>query len=545
MRVQEKLIKTKNEIILVVDGKRENIGLIERILFEEGYNKVLFSSSGSEALSMVNEIKPDLVLLNINIPDMIGYDVCSELKKNKETSDIPIIVLTAEISQDKLDKVFEVGVFDLIKEPFDEIDLIARVRAALRLKQSKDEVKLASKIAIEEELRKQRDYLDKLVGEQTSELKNINEELQRKISDHKRVIEALKSEQNKNKNIVENIGEGLFVLNTRGIITYVNPEVKRIIGYTKEEIIGRGLRTIIPKDALKLIIFKILKCEAIQNIELELIKKNGTPIFVEATIAPNLENGKIIGFLGVIRDITERKQAEEMLKKTLEVLEQSNKELEQFAFIASHDLQEPLRMIGSFTQLLSKRYKGKLDSEADEYIDYAVDGAKRLQERINCLLEYSRIGTKGKLLKPTDCEAVLDEVLDRLTIEIEKNSAVITHDPMPTVNADDMQIVLVLQNLIKNAIMYRSDEKLQIHISAEKKDDEWVFSVRDNGIGIDMKYKDYIFLIFRFLDKGRKGTGTGLAISKKIVERHGGRIWVESELEKGSTFYFTIPVEGG
>jgi PAS domain S-box-containing protein len=246
---------------------------------------------------------------------------------------------------------------------------------------------------------------------------------------------------------------------------------------------------------------------------------------------------------GIAIDITERKQAEEALAHKAEELARSNAELEQFAYVASHDLQEPLRMVSSYTQLLARRYKGKLDADADEFISYAVDGAARMQRLIQDLLEYSRIGTKGKEFKLTDCEAVLERTLENLKMAIEERGAEVTHDPLPTVMADELQLGQLLQNLIGNGIKFCKDGRPSIHISAEQQDKEWLFSVRDNGIGIAKDYAERIFVIFQRLHGKTEyaGTGIGLAICKKIVERHGGRIWMESELGEGATFYFTLP----
>jgi GAF domain-containing protein len=223
-------------------------------------------------------------------------------------------------------------------------------------------------------------------------------------------------------------------------------------------------------------------------------------------------------------------------------LERSNAELEQFAYVASHDLQEPLRMVTGYTQLLAKRYGDKLDQNANEYIDYAVDGAKRMQALIHDLLTYSRVGTRAKEFAPTDCGAVVAETLRALQPAIEESAATVTHDPLPTVMGDESQLLQLFQNLIGNAIKYRGGKPPVVQVSCRQGDDHWLFSVRDNGIGIDPKYAERIFVIFQRLH-GRDqyaGTGIGLAVCKKIVERHGGKIWVESELGKGATFYFTM-----
>jgi len=234
---------------------------------------------------------------------------------------------------------------------------------------------------------------------------------------------------------------------------------------------------------------------------------------------------------------TERKQLEEALRR-------SNQQLEHFTYIASHDLQEPLRMVASYTQLLVRRYKGKLD--ADEFIHYIEDGVSRMRALIDSLLVYSRVGTSALTLELTDCEAVVGCALTNLKEAVSESGAVITHAPLPTVMADASQLTQVFQNLIGNAIKFRGTELPRIHVAAEPRENEWLFSVRDNGIGIDPQYHDRIFEISQRLHSRTEypGTGLGLAICKKAVERHDGRIWVESEQGKGATFYFTIPMKG-
>lgn len=225
-------------------------------------------------------------------------------------------------------------------------------------------------------------------------------------------------------------------------------------------------------------------------------------------------------------------------------LQRSNEELKQFAYIASHDLQEPLRMIASFLQLIERRYKGKLDKDADEFISFAVEGASRLQNMIIGLLAYSRVETKGKPFEEINCSEALGNAISNLRIAIDESGAMITTDRLPVVKADAGQLIQVFQNLIANAVKFRREDPPRIHVSAVRKEDEWVFSVRDNGIGIAPDYKDRIFNIFQRLH-GREypGVGIGLSLCRRIIERHGGSIWFESEAGKGTTFYFTIPIK--
>ncbi len=241
-------------------------------------------------------------------------------------------------------------------------------------------------------------------------------------------------------------------------------------------------------------------------------------------------------------ELDERRRAEIKMAQYAGDLARSNADLEQFAYVASHDLQEPLRMVASFTQLLGKRYRGKLDKDADEFIDFAVDGANRMQQLINDLLVYSRVGTRGKPPAPTDLNEVLIQAEGNLNEAINESGALVTHEPLPIVAGDEVQLIQLFQNLLANAIKFRSRSAPKIHVTALQRDGDWLLGVKDNGIGIAAGQQERIFTIFQRLHRRSEypGTGVGLAICKKIVERHGGQIWVESAPGEGATFYFNL-----
>ena len=332
----------------------------------------------------------------------------------------------------------------------------------------------------------------------------------------------------------------------------VNESFLRVTGYSREEVIGRTSLELKfwerPEDRARLV--EILEKQgSVRDLEITFLTKSGEQ-------RTGLDSAEIIEragekcILAIFKDITEkkileqqRKRAEEALALRAAELARSNAELAQFAYVASHDLQEPLRMVASYTQLLAKRYGDKLDPDARDFIGYAVDGATRMQALIAELLNYSRVGTHGKAFQPSNCESILERVLAVLKLAVSESGTVVSHDPLPTVMGDEMQLTQLFQNLLANALKFRGQTPPRIHVSAERKENAWQFFVRDNGIGIAPEYAERIFMIFQRLHSRSEypGTGIGLAICKKIVERHGGRIWVQSQPGSGATFFFTIP----
>lgn len=365
------------------------------------------------------------------------------------------------------------------------------------------------------------------------------------ITNLKKAEKALQESETRYRQIVELAEEGIWVMNGEALTTYVNHAMGRMLGYTEEEMLGHPIFDFMDEEEILLAANNVEKRKngIAEKHEFRLKNKTGKDVWTYMSTSPVLdENGNMLWSCALVYDITERKEAEQQMMQLTDDLKRSNKELEQFAYVASHDLQEPLRAITSYTQLLAQRYQGNLDAKADKYINYIVDGATRMQQLINDLLSYSRVGTKGKEFKLTDCNGVFQQTLMNLQITIAEKQAIITSDPLPTLMADEGQLVQLLQNLIGNAMKFCRNDLPRVHISAVQQDQEWLFSVRDNGIGIGQEYLDRIFIIFQRLHTRREyeGTGIGLAICKRIAERHGGRIWVESEQGQGSTFYFTI-----
>ncbi len=368
----------------------------------------------------------------------------------------------------------------------------------------------------------------------------------RDITERKKAQEALRLSNIYNRSLIEASLDPLVTIGHDGKITDVNKATELVTGYSRDELIDTDFMDYFTEpEKARNGYQKVFREGFMSDYALEIRHKTGrvTPVLYNASVYKD-ESDEVIGIFADARDVTECINAEEILKSKLEELARSNAELEQFEYVSSHDLQEPLRMISSYLQLLQRRYQGNLDDKADKYINFAVDGAARMQNLINDLLEFSRVTTRAEKPEPTDCELVLNQVLSSLELYIKENKATVTHDALPEVVADNTQLAQVFQNLIANGIKFHSDEAPKIQISAEKKEKEWLFSVKDNGIGIDSQYSEKIFDVFKRLHnkEAYPGTGIGLAVCKKIIERHGGRIWVESELGKGSSFYFTLPI---
>ena len=382
-------------------------------------------------------------------------------------------------------------------------------------------------------------------------LEQVNQDLAQQIESRTKAELELEKERSFLKAILNSLSVGIIACDRNGLLALFNQTSEKIFGTVKplpaqEWSKHYGLYELDGKTFLKdedLPLSRAFAGETFTDAEFMAIAEDGRVRILLSNGCPILDpDGDKLGAVVTARDITKRRQTEEKLKKLNAELLQSNQELENFAYIASHDLREPLRMVTSFTQLLAQRYENQLDDEADTIIGFAVDGAKRMETLIEDLLLYSRVGKQNKPLKIINCNLVLQKVTSNLRLLVQETGTTLKIKPLPQIVGDEIQLVQLFQNLISNAITYRSKSNPLIEINAVPQQQGWLFTVRDNGIGIDPKHARRIFDVFQRLHPKDKfsGTGIGLSICKKIVERHGGRIWVESELGHGAAFKFIL-----
>lgn len=407
------------------------------------------------------------------------------------------------------------------------------------------------------------------------------------VMDRKRekIEEELKVSNSNNRNLIESNLDALFSIDPQGVITDVNTSTEKLTGFPRDLLIGTNFSSYFTNpEKARAVYQRVFNKGSVRDYRLDIKnKENSTPVLYNANIQKN-EAGEPIGVLASARDITElrktqmelndykdsleeqveertrelektnedlkneiaeRKITEIEMERLMGELKRSNRELQQFAYVASHDLQEPIRMVASFTQLLERRYKGQLDDDADDFIKFIVEGATRMQQLIEDLLTYSRVTTRAEPFNQIDLEDVFKESIANLKLMIDETNAEITHDPLPRVSADRSQIIQLFQNLIGNSLKFKGNEDPKIHISVNRDEYSWIFEFADNGIGIAPDHQERIFRVFQRLHTREEypGTGIGLAVCEKIVQRHGGRIWIESKPGDGAKFFFTLPID--
>jgi hypothetical protein len=508
--------------ILLVDDTPENLVSLEATLGVLGEELVL-AHSGREALRHVLNEDFAVILLDVRMPDMDGFETAELIRSRPRSREIPILFLTGYRNEEHLFRGYDLGAVDFLFKPI--VPEVLRSKVAVFVELSRGNAKLKEQA---DELRKQ--------------------------------AEILKKAEQRFRSLLEAAPDAMVMCRDDGTILMVNSRTEALFNSRRDKLISKDIRTLVPDWGFRLpaawdensgpAAFQ----PAERGVELYAYPEGRAPFPVEITFSPlHTDEGPVI--TSAIRDISERKKTEEQIRQLNTNLEQrvlertdallrSNEELQQFAYVASHDLQEPLRTVSVYTQLLAKRYNGQLAGDADQFMSLIVENAERMERLIHDLLDFSQVDARGAdFFTAVNCDTVLDDATRNVQSLIDESGAVIARKPLPVVSGDAVQLTRLFQNLLVNAIKYRSEDAPHISIAAERRNAEWLFAVRDNGIGIEPQYAEKVFGIFKVLQPRDRssGNGMGLAICRKIAGRHEGRIWVESELGKGATFYFTLP----
>ena len=626
--------------VLVVDDQPSNLRFLSKLLTAQGY-QVYQAICGQLALNLAIAHCPDLILLDIRMPEMNGYEVCRRLKATAETEQIPVIFLSVlDEMNDKL-QAFRVGGADYITKPFQVEEVLARIDKQVGLQKLQQQLKeqnyqlqqsqslLASILnssldavvaysAVRNSEGNIVDFqwllinpaaekfygllLNEIVGKnllaELSQVRNnglfdlyvsvvetgetvdrefsyeherdtivwlhivavkLNDGLAvtfRNITDRKRAEIALRDSEERFRAIFEQAAVGIAKSALGGQFMRVNPGFCQIVRYPESELLQQNWQAITHPDDIEADreYVRSLLSGDIQTFSLEkrLLCKDEAVRWANVTVSAMRDaKGTPQYLICAIEDISQRKLVQELLQASLDTqtryaqeLTRSNAELEQFSYVASHDLQAPLSTIAGYAQLLEKRCHNQLDAQGNKFIRNIVNSCGRMQALIDDLLEYSRVGRSEKPFDVIDCNLVFEDACANLQLAIRQDQASVTRGDLPRVRGDSFQLLQLFQNLIGNAIKYRSSEAPMVRVSASRQGDSWVFSVQDNGIGIAEQYHPRIFQLFQRLhsQKQYSGTGIGLAICQRIVDRHGGHLWVESEPNRGSTFYFSIPI---
>ncbi len=484
--------------VLLVDDREDGLVALQAVLSPLGYNLVL-ANSGAAALAKVLETDFAVIVLDVQMPEMDGFETASLIKSRDRSRHIPILFVTA-INKDPrfVYRGYEVGAVDYLFKPFDPQILRAKVDVFVDLHLKNQKLKMQS--------------------------------------------DRIRAEEAKNRVLLESARDAIALLSAKGEILSLSDAFVSMTGWPKESWVGKKLSELLEGVTDEEGICGGIELQDGELCEVRLKTQTGELLDVEISTKAMVDEAQMGCHVVVLRDITQRKEAE-AVKRRAQELERSNRELDQFASVCSHDLQEPLRVISNFVPLLDRRYGDKLDEEGRRILSYIEKSSKRMSDLVRDLLRYSRLGAQNAIREVMDGEQPLEEAIQNLQVALQESGGKVVYGKLPPVTGSRTQIVQLFQNLIGNAIKFHGEAPPVIEVDAKDGGLHYRFSVRDNGIGIDGKYAGRIFDIFRRLHSQDEypGTGVGLAICKKVVDRHGGKIWVESEPGCGSTFFFTLP----
>ena len=498
--------------ILLVDDTPDNLVSIGAALDGLGEELVL-ANSGKEALRHLLHEDFAAILLDVRMPDMDGFETAELIRSRPRSKQTPILFLTGYRNEEHLFRGYDLGAVDFLFKP-----IVPEV--------------LRSKVAV---------FVD---------LSRGNTRLKEQADALRKQAEVLQKAEVKFRSLLEAAPDPMVMCREDGEILMVNSQTEVLFRCGRDRLLSKNITALVPGWGVR----RSRVGDVERGVELTAYPEGHEPFPVEISFSPlQTEEGVVI--TSAIRDISERRKTEEQIRQLNMNLEErvlertnalmrSNEELQQFAYIASHDLQEPLRTVSIYAQLMARRYKGQLQGDADQFIDFMVEGAERMERLIHDLLDFSRVEARGAdFFVGMNCDEAFDDAVRNLHSLIQESGAVITKGDLPSITGDPVQMTRLFQNLLVNSIKYRSPEVPSIQIEANRAGREWLFSVRDNGIGIEPQYAEKVFGIFKSLNPRDRhsGSGMGLAICRKIVSRHHGRIWVESELGKGATFHFTLP----
>jgi PAS domain S-box-containing protein len=509
--------------ILLVDDTPDNLVSLEAALSGLG-EELVMANSGKEALRYLLEDDFAAILLDVRMPDMDGFETAELIRSRPRSRQTPILFLTGYRNEEHLFRGYDLGAVDFLFKP-----IVPEV--------------LRSKVAV------------------FVELSRSNAKLQEQADALRRQAEALQKTEQKFRSLLEAAPDAMVVCREDGEIVMVNSQTEILFNCQRDRLIARNIRSLVPNwqyhvRAVRDADFAGSKVQPVERgIELLVFPEGRASFQAEFSFSP-LQTDEGLVVTCSIRDINERKKTEERIRELnnnleervlerTEALLRSNEELQQFAYVASHDLQEPLRTVSIYAQLLAKRFRGQLTGDADQFIRFIVEGSERMEKLIHDLLDFSRVDARGRdSFMRTSCDEALNDAIQSIQPLLEESGAIITREPLPWVMGDSIQLARLFQNLLVNSIKYRTKKTPRIHIGSRNQNGEYLLSVRDNGIGIEPQYAEKVFGIFRCLQPRDKnsGSGMGLAICRKIVSRHEGRIWVDSALGEGATFYFTLPV---